>query len=129
MSQQVTLELPNELVGRAERLATLRGKSTQEVLTDALSDALPAVETLLGDCGPVASLSDDEVMQLSQGEMPLAEDRRLSTLLDTQQAGTLAPGEEDDLSALMRVYEASLVRQSEALAESVRRGLREPLLS
>ncbi len=129
MSQQVTLELPNELVGRAERLATLRGKSTQEVLTDALSDALPAVETLLGDCGPVASLSDDEVMQLSQGEMPLAEDRRLSTLLDTQQAGTLAPGEEDDLSALMRVYEASLVRQSEALAESVRRGLRGPLLS
>ena len=129
MSQQVTLDLPSELVGRAERLATIRGKSTQEVLTDALSDALPAVETLLGDCGPVASLSDDEVMQLSQGEMPLAEDRRLSTLLDTQQAGTLAPGEEDDLSALMRVYEASLVRQSEALAESVRRGLREPLLS
>ena len=128
MSQQVTLDLPSELVGRAERLATIRGKSTQEVLTDALSDALPAVETLLGECGPVSSLSDDDVIQLAQGEMPPAEDRRLSTLLDKQQAGRLAAGEEAELSALMRVYEASLVRQAEALAESVRRGLREPLI-
>ena len=44
VSQQVTLDLPSELVGRAERQATLRGTTTQDVLTDALSDALAAKE-------------------------------------------------------------------------------------
>ena len=83
--------------------------------------------TLLGECHPVSSLSDDELIQLSRGDMPPAEDQRLSVLLGRQQARTLAPGEEDELSALMCVYGASLVRQAEALAESVRRGLREPL--
>jgi hypothetical protein len=54
-------------------------------------------------------------------------DRRLSELLDHQQAGTLSDIEQAELAALMRVYEMGLLRQSQALAEAVRRGLREPL--
>jgi len=114
-------------MGRAERLAALRGKDVQQVLADALSDGLPAPETLVGECRPVSTLSDQEVLRLASQGLPPTQERRLSALLDKQQAGTLAEPRREELATLMRVYEASLLRQADALAEAVRRGLREPL--
>jgi hypothetical protein len=48
-------------------------------------------------------------------------------LLEKQREGTLTESERPELLALMHVYEQLWVRQSEALAEAVRRGLRKPL--
>jgi hypothetical protein len=56
-------------------------------------------------------------------------DRRLSELLDRQQAGELNDRDGAELAALMRVYEINLLRQSQALAEAVERKLIPPLES
>jgi len=75
----------------------------------------------------VASLSDKEVLALSQLQMGSKQSARFSDLLDKQQAGVLTASERSELSSLFRIYQRLWLRQSEALAEAVRRGLREPL--
>jgi hypothetical protein len=67
------------------------------------------------------------VLKLTELRLAPAQDRRLSQLLDKQQAGTLTEQERTELLSLMQIYEANLLRQAEALTEAVRRGLRGPL--
>jgi len=59
--------------------------------------------------------------------MKPAQGRRLSELLGKQREGELTESERSELLALMQVYNQFWIRQSEALAEAVRRGLRRPL--
>ena len=127
MSRQITLDLPDEVLRRAERLATLARRDVKEVLTDAVVAALPPLDVVLGESPPVSELSDQKVLKLTELRLTPLQDRRLSQLLDRQQAGTLTDPERAELRALMQVYEVNLLRQAEALAEAVRRGLREPL--
>lgn len=75
----------------------------------------------------VRQLSDAELLHTAELQLPPGEDRRLSELLNRQQADLLTEKERGELADRMRVYEAGLLRKSEALAEAVRRGLRPPL--
>jgi len=127
MSRQVTLELPDDVLSRAERLATLARRDVKEVLAEAVALVLPPLDVVLGESRLISELSDDEVLKLTELRLSPAQDRRLSQLLDKQQAGTLIEQERVELLSLMQIYEANLLRQAEALAEAVRRGLREPL--
>lgn len=77
---------------------------------------------------PVSSLSSDEdVLALSKAQMGSAQGRRLNELLEKQREGVLPDNERSELLALMQVYDQLWIRQPEALAEAVRRGLRKPL--
>jgi hypothetical protein len=76
---------------------------------------------------PITAWPDHEVVALSQLQMPPEQGQRLGELLVRQREGELAEGERLELLTLMRIYERLWVRQSEALAEAVRRGLRKPL--
>jgi hypothetical protein len=129
MSRRVTLELPDEVLSRAERLAVLTDRNVAELLVEAVAAALPPLDVVLEESRPVSKLPDDMVLGLAERRLPRGQDRRLSRLLDRQQAGKLTDPERNELLALMQVYEANWLRQSEALAEAVRRGLREPLSS
>jgi hypothetical protein len=82
---------------------------------------------VLGESCSVSELSNGEVLKLAELRLAPAQDRRLSQLLDAQQAGTLLEQERTELLTLIQIYEVNLLRQAEALAEAVRRGLREPL--
>ncbi len=75
---------------------------------------------------PVSSLSGEDVLALSKAQMSLLQGRRLSELLEKQREGKLTKSERPELLALMQVYNQLWIRQSEALAEAVRRGLRRP---
>lgn len=75
----------------------------------------------------ISSLSDEEVLALSQVQMKPLQGQRLSELLEKQREGALTENERPELLALVQVYEQLWIRQSEALAEAVRRGLRKPL--
>ncbi len=127
MSRQITLELPDEVLNRAEQLATLACRDVREVLAEAVSVVLPPLDVVLGESRPVSEMSDSEVLKLADLQLVPVQDRRLSLLLDKQQAGTLTDQERTELLALMQVYEANLLRQAEALVEAVRRRLREAL--
>jgi len=97
MTMQLTLTLPDHFIQRAQRWADL----------DALTDA--------------------QVLALTHLQMDPAKDARLSVLLEQQQAASLTPVERAELDELMFHYEIGLLRKAEALAEAVRRELREPL--
>jgi len=124
MSIQVTLTLPNEL---AKRWATITQRNLSETLTDVLTIVLTPVYTTPTLEKPISSLSDEDVLALSKVQMRPEQGRRLSELLEKQREGVLAERERPELLALMQVYNQLWIRQSEALAEAVRRGLRKPL--
>jgi hypothetical protein len=126
MSKHVTIELPDELYEQAQRWAMLTSQDVNKTLTEAITLVLSPlpdqdIET------PVSVLSDEEVLALSQAQIDKHQGRRFSELLNKQGEGQLTLTEESELWALMQIYERLLVRQSEALAEAVRRGLRPPL--
>lgn len=127
MSTQVTLTLPDELYEHARRWATITQRDLSETLTDALTIVLTPVYTMPSLEKPVSLLSDEGVIALSRAQMKPAQGRRLSELLEKQREGGLTKGERPELLALMQVYSQLWIRQSEALAEAVQRGLREPL--
>ena len=122
MSRVVTLELSDELIERAERLAALTRRGVAQVLADAVAVALPPIN-LPPATGTVHDLSDGQVLELARLELPADTDARLSRLLSEQQAGVLSIEERAELLQLMQRYELGLLRKSEALAEAARRGL------
>jgi hypothetical protein len=71
--------------------------------------------------------SDEDVMRTAESRMDRRDDRRLSRLLDRQQAGLLTKKEKSELAGLMKTYQFQLLQKAQALSEAVRRGLREPL--
>ena len=128
MSRQITLELPDEVLNRAERLATLSHRDVKEVLAEVVTTVLPPLVIVLGENLSVSELSDDKLLKLTKLKLKPAQDQKLSRLLDKQQSGTLDKQEQIELLKLMQIYETSLLRQAEALAEAVRRRLIETIL-
>jgi len=126
MNTQLTLDLPREVAERAAQYAEYAKRDVAEIVTAALASTLPSLDTLR-QLRAVAKLSDRKVLALTKARMKPDDDHRLSKLLDRQQAGKLNDLERAELAALMRAYETGLLRQSEALAEAVRRGLLPPL--
>ena len=127
MSAQITVTLPEDVLQRAELLAQRTGRPVGDILAETIELSLRPLgaptngERLIGDW------SDDDVLAAADVGLPVAEDRRLSELLDHQQAGLLADAEPAELKALMEMYQEGLLRKAQALREAVRRGLREPL--
>lgn len=129
MSTQVTLRLPDELYDKARHWAAITHRDIAETLADALALALTLVYTTPRLEKGVSSLSDGEVLALYKVQLKPAQGHRLSELLERQREASLAEGERQELMALMQIYQQLWVRQSEALAEAVRRGLQPPLES
>jgi len=129
MNTRVTLTLPDELYEHARRWASITQRDLSETLTAALEIVLTPVYTTPKLERPLSLLPDEEVLALSQVQMTLSQGQRLSELLEKQRESALTESERPELLALMQVYERLWIRQSQALAEAVRRGLRKPLES
>jgi len=128
MSTQVVLTLSDDLYAQAQHWAALTHREVPQLLTEALALVLIPIGTLPVAGPPVAALSDTEVLALAQVQMVSQQGHRLDQLLAKQGEETLTPQEQAELLALMQIYQQLWVRQSEALAEVVRRGLRTPLM-
>jgi hypothetical protein len=125
MSTQVTVTLPDEVYRSAVRLAQLARREVADVLSDALTLSLPSLHQDSEVLPPIEILSDTDILALTALELPPAQDRRLSALLERQQAGSLTDTERGELLTLMQAYQEGLLRKAQALQEAVRRGLRE----
>lgn len=125
MASQLTLTLPDNLIQRARRWATRAECDVAEIVTRAAILSLPSLEAET-EAG-LDALIDTQVLALTHLQMDPVQDARLSILLEQQQAALLTPAERVELDELMSYYEIGLLRKAEALAEAVRRGLREPL--
>ena len=76
---------------------------------------------------PVSDLSDQEVLELADLKMEVAQNRRLGDLQAKGKTSELHFAERYELFGLLQVYQIGQLRKSEGLAEAVRRGLRKPL--
>ena len=129
MGRTVVLDLPDELAERAEYLAHLSQREVGDVLTDRLAFLLPPLDASSEHLGykSVPGLSDDEVLALSESQMDPVQNARLRQLQEKRDGDSLLPAEQAELLSLWQIYEVGMLRKAEALAESVRRGLRPPL--
>ncbi len=75
----------------------------------------------------ISILSDNQVIALTELQMEPSQDQRLSQLLQIQQERAITTTEQSELEMLMEIYQAGLMRKAQALNESVKRGLRQPL--
>jgi hypothetical protein len=91
----------------------------QEVLADWLLRG--------ADEPPVELLSDEEVLEIADMQLPEAQQQELSDLLAGNREGELDDAEKIRLDELMDIYRRGLVRKAEAIRTSVERGLRPPL--
>lgn len=108
-------------------MGSLIQRDLSETLTDALTIVLTPLYTTPKLEKPVSSLSNEEVLALAKAQMEAVQGQRLSALLEKQREDMLTENERPELLVLMQLYEQFWIRQSEALAEAVRRGLRPPL--
>jgi hypothetical protein len=127
MSTQITITLPDEIYQRAELFARLANRDVASVLADTIQLSMPSVRANVIDLVPIADISDEQVLALTELQMEPDQDTRLSELLDRQQAGLLIEDERLELQALMQIYQEGLLRKATALSEAVKRGLMEPL--
>ena len=123
MGKEVTLTLPDDLLQNAQSWSNITHRDIAETLTDALKIILTPVYSVPALEQPVVTLSNDEVLALTSIQMDKSQAAHLNRLLDMQQAGTLQEGDHLALVALMQIYNQLWIRQSEALAEAVRRGI------
>ena len=123
----ITLTLQDDVYRRAAQFAQMANLKVNEVLSDVIELSLLPSNPQPSAVKPVSELSNKEVLKLTELQMAPAQDRRLSRLLDRQQAGQLKAEERVELLTLMQIYQNGLLRKAQALAEAVRRGLREPL--
>ena len=127
MSTVINLKLSDEVYHRVDRLAQLAGRSINDVLGSAIEAALAPLTPPAELPVAIEQLSDDQVLALAEQRMNLAQDQRLSVLLDRQQTGALSADERLELTTLWQIYQEGWLRQAQALRQAVRRGLREPL--
>jgi hypothetical protein len=127
MSTQVTVTLPDETYRRAEYLARLTGREVADILAETIGLSLQPLGAQHAGDGPVAGLSDADVLNLADSQMEATQARRLSDLLERQQAGRLTDEDRRALLALMQVYQDGLLHKAQAMHEAVRRGLLPPL--
>ena len=123
MSTQITITLPDEVFQRAELFARLANRDVASVLVDTILYSIPPVSSEIATLEPISALSDEQVIGLTELQMPSEQDTRLSQLLNKQQAGTLIESEFLELQTLMQIYQEGLLRKATALSEAVKRGL------
>ena len=112
MGIQVTVDLPSTLYRQSQQLARLTQREIEEVLINTLEMSLPIVLAEAEADIPVSSLSDADILAMTELEV---DQKRMRSLLDKQKANTLTPVEQFELQNLFRVSEISLRRRAQAL--------------
>ncbi len=119
MSEQITIEVPDQVVRHATQVAAQTRRRVEQVLVSWLERTVAEV--------PVEELPDQEVLALTELQLAPEQQTALSDLLGRSREGRLETEGQRRLDALMQRYERGLLRKSQALREAVQRGLRGPL--
>lgn len=129
MTIEVTLKLPENLIEQARQLGVATQRDLGAVLTDVLTMLWLTVDGVpeLDGVPTIAQLPDSDVLMLAASKMDEVQNQRLGNLQAKGKAEGLTSAERYELLALLQIYQFGQLRKSEALAEAVHRGLREPL--
>ena len=127
---QITINLPVSLLESAQCLGKATERELSEVLIDTLEIILPTFNNLsaVGNHLEVSHLLDSEVIELAKSKMDAVQNQRLGELQAKGKNTGLTEAEGYELLVLISIYQMGQLRKSIALAEAVKRGLREPLI-
>jgi hypothetical protein len=131
MTIEVTLKLSENLIEQAQQLGAITQRDLGAVLTDVLEMLWLTIEgaSELDPTPTIDELSDDDVLMLADSKMDEIQNQRLGDLQAKGKTEGLTRAERYELLALLQIYQVGQLRKSEALAEAVQRGLREPLMA
>lgn len=128
MTNEIVLTLPPQLYNRLQQWTSLTQQDMAQTVADALELALAPLELVEMEAGiSLSELTDEEVLTLTHLTMTPQEGARLDTLQKKLAEGALTNTEEQEYARLLQIYHALWLRQSQALAEAVQRGLMPPL--
>ena len=127
---QITIDLPEALVQSAQYLGEATAQDLSDILADTLEVILPVFNDLFQtrNYKAIDYLSDPEVIEVADLKMDLVQNQRLGELQSKGKEIGLTQAESYELLILMSIYRIGQLRKSMALAEVVKRGLRESLL-
>jgi hypothetical protein len=125
MTKQIMITLPDRIAKRVDDWATFSQQDVAEMLTTAIDVGLPELSGTQKT--PVIDLDDSALLELTHVKLDEKAGKRLDSLLVKQREGQLSDPERKELLALMQQYHELWVRQAQALAEAVNRGLLPPL--
>ena len=127
---QITINLPVSLLESAQCLGKATERELSEVLIDTLEIILPTFNNLsaVGNHLEVSHLLDSEIIELANSKMDAVQNQRLGELQAKGKNTGLTEAEGYELLVLISIYQMGQLRKSIALAEAVKRGLREPLI-
>jgi hypothetical protein len=126
MTIEVTLQLPENLIEQARQLGAATQRDLGSVLTDVLEMLWLTVDGVpLDTAFSMNDLSDHDVLMLANSKMDGVQNQRLGDLQVKGKSEGLTSAERYELLALLQIYQIGQLRKSEALAEAVRRGLRD----
>lgn len=111
----VTLQLSEAIIQRARTRAVQTGQKLEDILVEWIDRQAQEL--------PTESLSDQEVVLLSNLEMAEQDQAELNRLLEINREGKLDQNEQIKLDVLMEQYRTGMIRKAEALRVAAARGL------
>jgi hypothetical protein len=119
MSEQITINVSNQVLHHASQVAEQTNRRVEDVLAEWLERVINEI--------PVEMLSDEEVLALTELRLTPEQQISLDALLIQNREGMIDSDGRRRLDELMHTYEQGLLRKAQALRVAVQRGLREPL--
>lgn len=120
-----TLNIPDEVVAAARRIAEATEQPVEEVLLSRLKTAFP-LPVLPPDeeaeLEALKRLSDDALWTIAREQMPDDAQNRLQQLMDKNSRGTITPEEHGELERFTDRGQRLMLRKSEAAALLTKRG-------
>jgi predicted transcriptional regulator len=113
----ITLELPDEVYQRAQRVAQATRRPLEEVVSDWIR---PPAQLQLPE---LDHLSDDELLQAARDRISLQHEQRLQELLDAQRRRTLSEDEQQEALSLVEQEDLLTLRKTRAIFLLKQRGI------
>ncbi len=133
-AQTATIQIPQTLYRRLERMAQLTRHSLEEVVTRTLESSVPSLpesmpEEMRNDLLALEGLSDDSLWQVARSQVGAERHEQHSELLAKNRAGTLTEAEREHLTWYRTEADQLMLRKAYAYALLKWRGHRLPTLA
>jgi plasmid stability protein len=125
-TQSVRIELPETIYQQLQERAQQTQRTIQETARDVLVDAVEHGDALPSDLeaalASLVHLSDDELWRAARTRMPTEAASQLETLNRKRQRTGLGPDETQTATALLQLYERTMLIRAQAAALLKARG-------
>jgi hypothetical protein len=129
---KIPINVPEPLYRRLQRISALAQRSVEEILTSAVTVALPPSPDLpnsvADELAEMMWLSDEALWAATTPTFTAEQQSRLSALNDLEDTRSLQAEEQQAQAQLLAAYERSVLRRAQAFAILARRGHQIPPL-